>query len=38
MQKFKKTLAVIAIHSELYMMFMMNNQHLIVTLVPAIMQ
>lgn len=37
MQKFKKTLAVIAIHSELYH-FMMNNQHLIVTLVPAIMQ
>ena len=36
MQQFKQTLEVIAVHSELYH-FMMNDQHLIVTLVPGIM-
>lgn len=35
MQQFKQTLEVIAVPSELYH-FMMNDQHLIVTLVPGI--
>lgn len=35
MQQLKQTLEIIAVHSEFYHL-MMNNQHLIVTLVPGI--